>query len=239
MSGVIKIAKLLLLPLLASTIVAGFFWLPPAKGFLNEGLARIVVFHVPCSIVATVASVVATWHAIAYLRTRDYISDIKSRVSFGFALMLWALTTVTGAIFARVQWGVYWNWDIKQTAILILLMVYAAYFALRSAIDDDRKSATLGAVYVLFALVAMPYLTLILPNSTDQTLHPKGTLTSRDGLSPAYSITLWAGVVGLTGVYLWASRIATSVAVLELNCRRRASEEDDVASKVLVVEQVR
>lgn len=234
----IKVFKLLLLPLIAATIVAGFLWLPPAQNFLNPGLARIVVFHVPCSIVATIASIVATWHAIRYLRKRSLIDDFKAQASFTFALLLWVLTTVTGAIFARVQWGAYWSWDIKQSAILILLMIFAAYFALRAAIDDERKRATLGSVYILFALIAVPYLTLALPNSTPDTLHPKGTLTTSDGLIFQYKITLWAGVLGLTGVYAWTAQLAGAVARLEFARRRQTGAAHSQAAQVTIVEKV-
>jgi heme exporter protein C len=216
-----KLAKVALLLLLCATTVGGFVWLPPAKGFANEGLARIVVFHVPCSIVAYLATAVAAWYAARYLWKRAVPDDIKSRTSFALALLFWALTTVTGAIFAKVQWGTYWNWDIKQGAILILLMINIAYFALRAAIDDSRKQATLGAAYAIFALLAAPYLTYILPNSTPDTLHPKGVITSRGGLSAEYALVLWAGVFGLSMVYLWAFRLQVTLEMIQWRLERR------------------
>lgn len=213
-----KVGKIALLLLLMTTTVAGFLWLPPAVGFQKPALARMVVFHVPCSMAAYAATFVATWYAVRYLWKRQVEDDIKSRVSFALGLMFWELTTVTGALFAKVQWGAYWNWDIKQGAILMLLLVFAAYFALRAAIDNPRKQATLGAAYAVFALLAAPYLTYVLPNQTPDTLHPKGTL--QGGLSPQYSIVLWAGVLGLILTYVWAWRVQVAAELLQWQVAR-------------------
>jgi heme exporter protein C len=217
-----KLGKIALLLLLCATTIGGFLWLPPAKIFVNPATARIVVFHVPCAIVADIAAVVAAWFAIAYLRRRRLSDDVKSSVSFGLALLFSALTTVTGAIFAKSQWGGYWNWDPKQTAILMLLLIYVAYFALRAAIDDSRKRAALSAAYALFAVVAVPFLTYILPNSTDQTLHPKNVINTRDGLDFSYKVVLWSGVLGLSLVYLWAFRLHVALGMVQLRLSERA-----------------
>ncbi len=214
------LGKIALLLLLCATTAGGFLWLPPAEGFQNPALARIVVFHVPCSLVAYLASGAATWYAIQYLRLRRPEDDIKSRASFGLALLFWVLTTGTGMIFAKVQWGAYWNWDIKQGAILMLTLIYAAYFALRGAVTDPRKQATLAAAYAVFAVLSAPFLTLVLPNSTPETLHPKGVL--EHGLSPEYSLVLWGGVLGLSLASLWAWRLQVSLETLELRLRGHA-----------------
>ncbi len=214
-----KVGKIALLLLLSATTIAGFLWLPPAIGFQKPALARMVVFHVPCSMAAYAATFVATWYAVRYLWKRQWEDDIKSRVSFALGLVFWGLTTVTGALFAKAQWGAYWNWDIKQGAILMLLLVFAAYFALRAAVDDPRKQATLGAAYAIFALLAAPYLTYVLPNSTPDTLHPKGTL--QGGLSPQYSLILWTGVLGLILTYVWAWRVQVAAEILQWQVSRR------------------
>ena len=193
MTSVKQLGKIGLLLLVCTAIVGGFLWVPPVKTFFSPELARIAVFHIPCSIVGLVATVVGVWFALRYLRLRNLRDDIKSSVSLSLALLLWCLTTVTGAVFAKAEWGAYWSWDIKQISIVMLLLVYLAYFALRAAIDDARKRATVSAAYTLFALVAVPFLTLVLPNSTPNTLHPKNTVFSAE-----YWIVLGAFSLGLT-----------------------------------------
>jgi heme exporter protein C len=82
------------------------------------------------------------------------------------------LATVTGAIFSQVVWGIYWNWDPRQTSIFVLLLIYAGLFALRAALDDVAKRRQLSAVFSLFAFVTVPFLVFIAPRMADSTLHP-------------------------------------------------------------------
>ena len=236
-SNALKIGLLLLL---CSTTIAGFIWLPePTTGFLHPALARMVVFHVPCSLVGTVASLVATVYAIMYLGTKRREYDIKSRVSYSIALLFWVLTTVTGAIFANAQWGAYWSWDIKQSCILLLLLILTSYFALRAAIDDPRKQATAGSVYAVFAMVAVPFLTLILPNGLGPTNHPKGTLTTREGLSSEYKWVLYLGFFGLTMVYLWMFRLQVALENVKLRMSLTVDGMDRDVPRVNVRERIR
>ncbi len=185
---------------LCATTVGGFLWLPPAAGFQNPALARIVVFHVPCSMVAYLAS--GRRHLVRRPLSAAARPDGRHQVPrlVRAGLVFWALTTVTGAIFAKVQWGAYWNWDIKQGAILMLLLIYVAYFALRAAIDDPRKQATVGAAYASSPCCPRPYLTYVLPNSTPDTPAPEGHTGGR----PQPANTAWSsgrGVLGLCLVY--------------------------------------
>lgn len=231
MTSLYTLGKIGLLLLVSATIVGGFLWLPPVAIFRNPALTRIVVFHVPCSIVGSVATAVGVWYALRYLWKRDLRDDIKSAVSFALAILLWSLTTITGSIFAKVEWGAYWSWDIKQTCIVMLLLIYLAYFALRSAIDDERKRAAVSSAYTLFAMVAVPFLTLILPNSTPNTLHPKDTV-----FSGAYWTVLSAFTIGLTLIYLWAFRlhVALNEMELRLNLRARAASRTKTVAPTVV-----
>lgn len=218
----INFGKIALLLLLCATTVGGFVWLPPAVGFQNPALARIFVFHTPCAMAGYLASGVAIWYAVRYLAwTRDLGDDIKSKCALSLALLFWTLTTVTGAIFAKAQWGQYWNWDPRETAMFLLLLVCLAYFALRAAIDAPARRATLSAAYAVFAIIAVPFLSYVLPNQSDS-LHPKGVINSRGGLSPEYSLVFWAGTLGLCLVFAWAWRVQVRLETLEWRMRGRA-----------------
>ena len=232
----VPLGRVGLLLLVCTSIAAGFLWLPPIPMFVSPALARIAVFHIPCSIVGSLATAVGVWYALCYLKNRRLEDDIKSSVSLGLALLLWSLTTVTGAIFAKSEWGAYWSWDIKQISIVMLLLIYFAYFALRTAIDDLRKRATVSAVYTLFALVSVPFLTLILPNSTPNTLHPKNVVFSAE-----YWIVLSAFSLGLTLIYLWAFRVHVALEGIQMRLSRRArpASSPQAAPKVVAIEGLR
>ena len=233
MTNTQKLGRVGLLLLVCTSVVADFLWLPPVPKFVSPALARIAVFHIPCSFVGLIATSVGVWYALCYLKNRRLEDDIKSSVSMGLALLLWTLTTVTGAIFANAEWGAYWSWDIKQVGIVMLLLIYAAYSVLRAAIDDGRKRAAISAVYTLFALASVPFLTYILPNSTPNTLHPKNTV-----FSGQYWLVLLAFSVGLTLIYVWAFRVHVALENVHFRLNRlaRTASQSHVAAKAVVVE---
>jgi len=116
-----------------------------------EEKARNIFFHVPMAWVSVIAFITSLVFAIQFLRKKNSLDDIKSSSAAEIGLVFCFLATVTGAIWAKFNWGMFWNWDPRQTSIFILLLIYGAYFALRSAIDIEEKRATLSAVYAIIA----------------------------------------------------------------------------------------
>jgi heme exporter protein C len=88
------------------------------------------------------------------------------------------LATVTGAIWARIMWGAYWNWDPRQLWIIVTLLFYAAYLALRQAIEDDEQRARLSAAYAILGLVVTPFFYWIMPRLTFS-LHPQPVVNAQ------------------------------------------------------------
>ena len=120
----------------------------------------------------SVAFAVSAVYSILYLRRRRAADDAGAVAAAEVGFVFCILATVTGAIFAQIVWGVFWNWDPRETSILVLLLIYAAYFALRSAIDDLERRRRLAAVYNLFAAVTMPFLLFVAPRVAESSLHP-------------------------------------------------------------------
>lgn len=211
--------KILLGIWMAAVIVAAFLFLPPAAGFREPESARMIIFHVPNAMVASLAFIAAAFYAVRYLKSRDPMDDAKSAASAELGLLFAVIATVTGAFFAHRQWGSWWNWDPRETSIVVLLLVYAAYLALRSAIDAPEKRASLSAVYAILSLPAMLFLVFVLPRVMFS-LHPSATLASKGGLSTQYRIVLSAAMVGFIGLYVWMFRIRVALAGLKLKLRR-------------------
>ncbi|HEX5322813.1 MAG TPA: cytochrome c biogenesis protein CcsA [Capsulimonadaceae bacterium] len=217
-----KLLKIGLLIWMALVIVGAFLYAPPAAGFRVPELARLLFFHVPNAMAATCASVASAWYALRYLMAHNLRADIKSHAASGLAMLFWLLTTITGAVFAKVQWGAYWNWDPKQSAIFVLLLIYMAYFALRSAVPDPRKAAAISAGYALFAAATVPFLTYVLPNAPGvQSLHPQGVVFSEDGMDARYKLIFWSATVGFLGLALWIFRLQVRVEEMRLDLRLR------------------
>lgn len=155
---------------MAAIIYAMFLVIPQYVGLGDAG--RIIIVHVPTAWVTTAAYAVSAWYSIQYLRKRALGDDASAVAAAEVGTLFCIFATVTGSIFAEVVWGTFWNWDPRETSILVLLLIYAAYFALRSSIDDAERRRRLAATYNLFAAVTMPFLLFVAPRVADSTLHP-------------------------------------------------------------------
>lgn len=200
---------------------AVFFLVPPAEGL--GYLVRIAFFHIPVAWVSVMAFLLAAWWAYRYLRTRDSKYDSKSSVSAALGLVFCLLATVSGAIFAKLTWGAYWNWDPRQTCIFVLLLIYSAYMTLRSSIEDEEQKAKISAVYALLSFVSVPFLVFILPRLYFS-LHPEPLINSggKIHMEAVMLYILIFAVAGCTGIYWWLLQY-------QISRRERETEEHSTA----------
>jgi heme exporter protein C len=180
-----------------------------------EERARIIFFHVPMSWVAIIAYLISMVFAIRYIRTRDIQLDDISASAASVGTLFTILATVTGSVWAKFNWGSFWNWDPRESSIFILLLIYASYFLLRSAIEDPERRARLSAVYSVIAFLTAPFLMFILPRLVPG-LHPGSADDANAGplLSPKSSdinltkqIVFGLALFSFTMVYFWLMNI--------------------------------
>jgi len=128
----------------------------PSSVPLGSPLAyRNIYVHVPIAF-ASYALFFAAAGAAAYYLLRG---GGAARLSASFAALgsLYALATlVTGSVWAGESWGSYWNWDPKQTAVLLLFLAYAAVVPLRRSIPDPERRDRVTSIYVLAAISLVP-----------------------------------------------------------------------------------
>jgi heme exporter protein C len=124
---------------------------------------RIMNFHVPCAWVAVVAYLISMFYSVRFLRYKRFEDDEISASSAFLGTIFAILATVTGMIWAKFNWGSFWNWDPRQTSIFVLLLIYFAYFVLRQSIDNYEIKARLSSVYSIIAFVTVPFLVFIMP----------------------------------------------------------------------------
>jgi heme exporter protein C len=169
-----------------------------------EERARILFFHVPMSWTAVVAFVVSMLYGIRYLNTKKMDDDLKSVSSAGLGFLYCILATVTGSVWAKFNWGSFWNWDPRETSIFVLLLIYGAYFALRSSLDDAVKRATLSSVYAIIAGVTVPFFIFIMPRIM-ASLHPE-PLVNTEGkvhMNSTMLAVFLSSLAGFTALYFW------------------------------------
>lgn len=166
--------------------------------------ARVLYFHVPMSWISVLAFFMSMWYSIRYLKTRDINYDIKSYSSAQLGFLFCILATATGSLWAKFSWGSFWNWDPRQTSIFILLLIYGAYFALRSAIESEDQRAKLSSVYAIIAAVTVPFFVFIMPRIVES-LHPDPIINTQGKINMDSSMltVFLSALVGFTMFYLW------------------------------------
>ena len=185
-----------------ASLGAVFLIVPPAEGLGNY--VRIAFFPIPTAWVAVVAFFGAAYWGARYLKTRELRYDAKSARSAILGLIFTLMATVSGAVFSKLTWGAYWNWDPRQTTIFVLLLIYAAYVTLRMTMRDERARASSSAVYALFSFIAVPFLVFILPRMFFS-LHPSPVLneTGRIDMDAVMLGTLVLSLIDMTLIYIW------------------------------------
>jgi heme exporter protein C len=141
---------------LFAAAVALVFFYAPTDG--DQGFSqRIFYFHVPIALTAYACFGWGAWKALRYLRTRDERADVESYVAIHQGTVFGALTLVTGSIWARASWGVWWSWGEDQLVLfLVLFLFYCAYFMLRYSVEAGPARMNMSAVYALFGVVLIP-----------------------------------------------------------------------------------
>lgn len=203
---------------------AVFFVVPPAEGL--GYLVRIAFFHIPVAWVSVLAFLLSAWWAAQFLRTREVSYDHYSVVASVIGLVFCLLATVSGAIFGKLTWGAYWNWDPRQTTIFILLIIYGAYLALRSAIEEEEQRAKTSAVYALLAAVTVPFLVFIIPRYY-ASLHPEPVINAagKVHMEAIMIYVLIGAIIGCT--WLFWSLLVIGVKRLEKGAKYQAEEVTD------------
>lgn len=205
--------------LISAILLFGMLMPIPFIPGLGEA-ARNIFFHVPQSFTMTFIVLVSFWHSVQYLRTKKIEHDIKASAASSVGMVFGILTIITGAVWADFTWGTYWNWDPRQTTFLGLLLIYSAYFVLRTSVDDVQKRAVLSAAYNLFAFASLPFLMFIIPRLLPG-LHPGAPEAGGannpmvSGVDTVIRVILYSSVVSFCLLSYWIYNIRVRIGLLE------------------------
>jgi heme exporter protein C len=206
--------KIVLLPLFIWVIVGTWVFEPPMSGVQTPEIYRIFYFHWPVALVTFLAYAFAMYQAIQYLKTRQLEYDNKSATAALLGTIYCVLATISGSMFAKFAWGSFWNWDPRETSITVVLLIYLAYFSLRSAVNDPSKKANLSAVYAILGFIAAVFALFIWPRITPG-LHPGspggGSSAKFITMSGTTRLVVFPSLAGFIILYGWIYSLAIRI----------------------------
>lgn len=206
-----------------ATIVAMVWLVAFGLGFSpadrdQDEAVRILYVHVPTVWLAYLAFVVTAFSSAMYLfRRRHSLGwDRLAGASAEIGVVFMALTLVTGALWGRLTWGVFWQWDARLTTTALLFVTYIGYLAVRRLGGSHQQRAKRSAVLGLLAVLEIPLVHWSV--RLWRSLHQEATVLDTDGdidMDGLMLFSLFVGVVAFTLLYLWLVLHRTRVMAME------------------------
>lgn len=126
-----------------------------------QGLAfKILYVHAPAAWAMETAFVLVGVVGLLYFWLQDARLDVFAEASASVGMVFGAVLLITGPIWGRTIWGAWWAWDPRLTFTLLLYLMFAGYFALRSALRDPVERARFGAVIGVMGMLLVPFIHL-------------------------------------------------------------------------------
>ena len=188
----------------------------------NQGaIFKIIFFHVPMAMTALTCSLVAFVSSVAFLITRRFYFDALAVAVTEVGLAFLAGNLITGSIWGRIIWGIWWTWDARLTSALVCWLLYAGYLMLRRAIEEPTQRATFAAVFSIFAFIDVPI--VIFSIKWWRTQHPQPVFWGGGSFPPDWAAIFWLNVLAvlLVGIVFTAVRLRQEEAQREIDSLRR------------------
>jgi len=188
-------------------------WYAPTEQTMGD-LQRVFYFHLPQAILSYLAAFLVGFGSVMYLATRNLKWDRFAYCNAELGVLFTALTLLTGMVWGRLAWNVWWAGDARLNLELILGLLYVGYLMLRSYLPEREKRARLSTVFGFLAVLDVPinYGAIYWWN----TQHPKPVLgPSGGGADPEMKIAVYVSLIAFGLIYAWLLRKRLLVARLE------------------------
>ena len=202
------------LVLMVAAIYLVFVYVPTEK---EMGIVqRIFYLMVPMAWLALLSFSIVFISSILYLVRRESKWDILGYSSAEVGIVVTTTALVVGSLWAKPIWGVWWTWEPRLTATLVLWFIYVAYLLVRSYASEESRGARFAAVVGIVGFVDLPI--IILATTLWRGMHP-GTIIFQGGLAPPMLLTLLVSIVAYTALYflLLIQRVSMKNDETELN----------------------
>ena len=185
-------------------IISGFLIPIPEIDILEQS-ARNLFLHVPMWFTMMVAFSTAFVYSVRYLNSEDIRFDRKAETATAVGLMFGICGLLTGSLWARFTWGAWWTFaEPRMNLAALSMLIFVAYFILRSAFNDEVKRAKISAVYNIFGITTVPFLLYIIPRQLPS-LHPgaEGNPAFSEITAPELRYIFYPAIIGFIGLSIW------------------------------------
>jgi heme exporter protein C len=201
----VESVALLALGLITAATALIFFYAPTDA---DQGFSqRIFYFHVPIALTSYACFGWGAWKALRVLWKRDPNADLESYTAIHQGVIFGALTLITGSIWARASWGVWWSWGEDELVLfLVLFLFYCAYFMLRYSVEPGPQRENLCAVYALFGVVLIPVSFLAIRLSKEF-IHPVVFTSHGPQMAGSQFFTFCVALAGMLALFATLYRL--------------------------------
>lgn len=228
-------------------------WTKPVQPFLNYGAVlllvlglyfalfqspadyqqkesvRIMYVHVPAAWMALMCYTAMAIASFVGFVWKHPLADVSAKVTAPIGAVFTALALVTGSLWGKPTWGVFWIWDARLTSVLILFFLYLGYIAIWEAMDDKIKAARIAAIVAIVGFINVP----IIKFSVDwwNSLHQPASILRADGPSIHSSMLLPLFLMAAAFMAIYGALMLVSIRN-ELTSRRIARLEREADTMV-------
>lgn len=214
-----------LLALAGGVALAACQWLiwcyAPVEATLGP-MQKIFYTHLPLAWWALLSFFLVFLGSIAVLARRSEAADRLCAAAAEVGLLFCGLSLLTGMIWARKSWGVWWTWDPRLSTTLVMWFVYAAYLLLRGLDMAPERRRAVCAVVGVAAFLDVPL--VFVSARIWRSIHPAVFASRGGGLEPEMKLTAVA-CVAATGLF-WAGLVWLRKRQLDLSARLAAAVDD-------------
>lgn len=193
---------------MTGVIIAGFLIPLPDIPILEQS-ARNLFLHVPMWFTMAVCFAGGLFYSIKFLSTESMAIDRKAATITQVGLVFGICGLLTGSLWARFTWGTWWTFaEPRMNLSALAMMIYVAYFVLRTAFDNPEKRAKISAIFNIFAATTIPFLLYIIPRQLPS-LHPgaEGNPAFSEITAPELRYIFYPAIVGFIGLAFWLTDI--------------------------------
>jgi heme exporter protein C len=206
------------LALMIAALYMVFVYVPTEK---HTGIVqRIFYFHVPLAWVSFLAFFITFIFSICYLGKRASKWDNIAYASAEVGIIFTSLVLITGPIWAKAVWGIWWTWDARLTTSLVLWLIYIAYLLVRSYTTEPARGARFGAVIGIVGFIDVPIVFIAV--NLWRTQHPT-TIIFEGGMAPSMLITLLVCIAAFTVLYVLLTIQSAGLKSQEIDVKRLKS----------------